>query len=103
MQSAEKDPNKEDYICAELTDVGALFDAPGQLRQFYPNLIQIERPYIAVDRNGDARVDHRALSDMQLFSQFFAQVTGNELTEDQANAYAGIMDDVRRSQRQGAL
>lgn len=103
MQSAEKDGSKDDYICAELTDVGALFDAPGQLRQFYPNLMQIERPYIAVDRNGDARVDHRALSDMQLFSQFFAQVTGNELTEDQANAYAGIMDDVRRSQRQGAL
>lgn len=103
MQAAEKDAGKEDYICAELTDVGALFDAPGQLRQFYPNLMQIERPYLALDRTGEVRVDHRALSDLQLFSQFFAQVTGHELTEDQADAYAGIMDDVRRSQRQGAL
>ena len=103
MMAAEKDGSREDYICAELTDAGALFDAPGQLRQVYPNLMQIERPYLSLDSNSQARVDHRALSDMQLFSQFFAQVTGGDLSEDQANAYAGIMDDLRRQERQGVV
>lgn len=103
LRGAEKDGARDDYILAELTDDGALFDASGQLRQFYPNLMQIERPYLTLAQGGEARVDHRALSDMQLFSQFFAQVTGGELSEAQANAYAHIMDELRRKERQEVL
>lgn len=95
--------HRNDYISVELLDKGAIFDAMGQLREVYPNVLHIERPFLEI--GGDLknpRGDHRKIDDLELFSSFYSQVTGEDLSEPQEQAYAAVVDDLRRSQREGA-
>lgn len=92
---------REDYIMAVLTDKEPILDARGKLSEIYPNLLHIERSYLmtAGEPGGTAR-DHRRLSDLELFRAFFSQVTGDELSPDQAEAYAAIVEDLHRAERE---
>ncbi|OPY60273.1 MAG: Nuclease SbcCD subunit D [Pelotomaculum sp. PtaU1.Bin065] len=85
--------NKEDYIMVTLKDTGALLDALGKLREIYPNVLHIERPFLL--DGGELRGprgDHRRLSDMDLFSSFFEQVTGVPLNSEEARTFAQTVE-----------
>jgi exonuclease SbcD len=81
----------DDYLMVTLQDRGPVLDAMGQLRQVYPNLLHVERALQVV--SGEAasvRLDHRCTSTDQLFSSFFRQVTGQDLTEAEVAAFADV-------------
>lgn len=93
--------NPEDYIMVTLLDKGAILDAMGQIRKVYPNALHLERPVL--DGGGQrpaSRVDHRVMDEVELFSQFFAQVTDDELTEEQKSAYVDLVRELRQHQRE---
>jgi DNA repair protein SbcD/Mre11 len=94
------DPGRDDYICATLTDTGALLDPMGRLREAYPNALAIELPE-SVGRRHDERLqaDPRR-GDAELFADFFRQVTGEPPGEAQAAAFAGVVDGLRRRERE---
>lgn len=97
-QAAE---SREDYVMAVLTDKEPILDAHGRLSEIYPNLLHIERSHLAAaGETGGAARDHRRLSDLELFRAFFSQVTGDELTPEQAEAYAEIVENLRRAERE---
>lgn len=80
ISGAAKDPHKEDFILARLTNQGAILEAMGKLRTAYPNALAIERTQHA---RGDGTVeahDHRKISTDELFSSFFKEMTGSELS-----------------------
>lgn len=88
---------KEDYIMVTLRDSGAILDVIGKLREVYPHVLHIERPYLTL--GGDLRGpggDHRRLSEMDLFSSFFRQVAGEELSPEQQKALAETVEDIYR-------
>ena len=74
----------DDYLMIALQDGGPVLDAMGQLRQVYPNLLHVQRalPIVAGDA-ANVRLDHRHTSTDHLFSSFFRQVTGKDLTQDE--------------------
>lgn len=93
--------NRHDYLAVTLKDTGAILDAIGKLREVYPNILHIERPHLG--QGGELRRpggDHRRLSEMDLFSSFFEQVTGSPLTGDQADSFAKTVEILYRRERE---
>ncbi len=92
---------KEDYLMVTLRDPGAILDPIGKLREVYPNVLHIERPYLT--SGGDLRGpggDHRHLSELDLFTSFFQQVAGEELSPEQQRVLADTVEQVYRQDYQ---
>lgn len=93
--------SREDYLMVTLLDREPILDAMGKLRSVYPNVLHMERPHLTAFGEVRGNIgDHRALSDAELFGAFFCQVTGEEINEEQAQAYASVVDDLRRRERE---
>jgi DNA repair protein SbcD/Mre11 len=93
--------NSEDYLQVVLEDTEPILDAMGQLRSVFPNLLSIERPYLSTcsTLNGPT-ADHRKLTEKQLFSSFFEQMTGQALYEEQEDEFSGVLEEVFRELRE---
>lgn len=101
LLSAE-DPAKDDYLEVLLTDAGPVLDAMGRLREVYPNVLHIRRPeHEPGAAEASDRPNVRAMDDAQLFKAFYAHVTGADLSVEQENAFASIVDEMRRREREG--
>jgi exonuclease SbcD len=101
LDGPESGENREDYLMVTLLDTGAILDAMGRLREVYPNALHVERP--ALDASSPAcrpAMDHRKLNDADLFTAFFSQATGDEISPDQAAAYAAVVDAMRQQERE---
>jgi exonuclease SbcD len=81
----------DDYLMVTLLDSGPVLDAMGQLKQIYPNLLHVQRaePRGTAEASG-LRLDHRRTSTDQLFSSFFRQVTGEDLTDAEFAAFTAV-------------
>jgi len=101
LEKARSDENQDDYIMVTLLDQQPVLNAIGRLREVYPNTLHIERPLFAPSTvRAQARADHLRLSEAEMFSSFFSQVTGEEMTEPEARAFADIIDALRRRERE---
>lgn len=93
--------NREDYVSAVVTDTEAILDAMGKLREVYPNVLHIERPFFDPHRGSRGiRLDHRKLGDLDMFRGFFREVTGLDLSDEQIKAYQDVVEDLKKSQRE---
>lgn len=93
----------DDYLMVTLQDRGPVLDAMGQLQQVYPNLLHVQRALPVV--SGEAaivRLDHRRTSTDQLFSSFFHQVTGQDLTAAEIAAFAEVYQHCQIEMREAA-
>ncbi len=95
--------SREDYLMVTLLDTGAVLDPIGRLREVYPNVLHVERPALWTggrDAGQGAGAERLRLDDMDLFRAFFLDVTGEQLSEEQEAAYASVVEDLRRRQRE---
>lgn len=91
--------NPEDYLLISLYDTGAILDAMARLREVYPNVLHLERPCPALGEGSPGPVgDHRKRTDADLFADFFIQVTGEPITEEQAAAYESVVQGLRNQE-----
>ena len=103
LNGPESGENPEDYLMVTLLDTGAILDAVGKLREVYPNVLHIERPGLAFGSNPThGGIDRRKLNDAALFADFFSEVTGSDLSCEEAAAYEFIVDDLRRCDREAS-
>lgn len=103
LQARPTDGTQEDYLLVTLEDREPILDVMGKLRQVYPNVMHIERPYLCT--TGDLRKpdhDYRHQSEAQLFGTFFSQVTGEILSEKQEVQMAKLLDEMFRQKREAA-
>jgi len=101
LEKARSDENQDDYIMVTLLDRQPILNAMGRLREVYPNTLHIERPLVAPSTvHAQAPADHLRLSEAEMFSSFFSQVTGEEMTEPEARAFADIIEALRRRERE---
>jgi len=92
---------KDDYLLVSLHDKGAILDAMRQLREVYPNVLHIERPF--TELGGEFKGfsgDHRRLDDSELFSSFFSQVNNDDLNDKQKKEYISVAEKLRRMERE---
>jgi len=82
-------PASKDYILARLLDTGALYDPLARLREHYPNITHIERPKLFHNAEATEKIAQRTLmrTDQDIFSDFYAAVTENELTVDEQKLF----------------
>jgi exonuclease SbcD len=102
-KGAAADAAIDDYLMITLQDRGPVLDAMGQLRQIYPNLLHVQRAEPVI--SGEAatvRLDHRRTSTDQLFSSFFRQATGQDLTEAESAAFAEVYQQSQIEMREAA-
>ena len=80
----------EDYILAVLTNEEELIDPIGTLRSVYPNVMQLQIERMTrKEETGPARTGNlKEKSPYELFEDFFLEVTGKELGEEQSKAAA---------------
>jgi exonuclease SbcD len=88
--------SREDYISVTLTDEGALLHPMDRLREVYPNILEVRRSVLSdAGELIGIRGDHRRMSELELFRAFFEQVTGQPLTEEQEEVFAGVVEGLR--------
>lgn len=92
----EEPENTEDYIHATLTDEEEIYDAIGQLRQVYPNLMVLDfensRTGQAVFPQIAASGDAAGKTPMDLFAAFYQMQNNNELTSEQIHVMERIFE-----------
>jgi len=94
--------NTEDYIMAILTDRGELIDAIGKLRAVYPNILRIEKEQFdreAGDSGTSAGGEFTQKNPLELFSEFYENVSGEEFSDEKKGLVAAIFDEVAQSGR----
>lgn len=86
----------QDYIRAILTDEDEVYDAIGQLRQVYPNVMRLDfensRSRPGVDSRSAASGDVTRQSPLELFEEFYTKQNNAGLTEDQRRIMLEILE-----------
>lgn len=93
----------QDYLLVSLLDRGPILDAMGRLHEVYPNVLHIERPVLGLEAERLLEpVTRGQLDETELFAAFFNQVTGEALNEEQQRAFAAIVNELRRKEREAS-
>ena len=93
--------DRNDYLAVTLLDTGALFNPMGKLREIYPNVLWI--PSRTTETAGEGtgpRIDHRKMTETELFAGFYREVTGEPLSAEQRKAFSTVADRLRQEDRE---
>jgi len=94
--------NCDDYIHAVLTDEGVLLDPIGKLRIVYPNILSLERG-ITISRSKDSRTSagegFKQKSKLELFKDFYENMTGNEFTPEKSRIIEKLINNLSTEER----
>ncbi|MGB0894645.1 MAG: exonuclease SbcCD subunit D [Parashewanella sp.] len=97
LTDAKADANDQDYIMVRLLDKHAILDAMGKLRSAYPNVLHLERTgLMAESKHSEIRKQHIKQNEMDMFSSFFSQTTGEVLTPQQTQAMTALLDSLHK-------
>jgi exonuclease SbcD len=93
--------NTEDYLKVTLLDDGSLIDPIGKLRQIYPNVLHLERKIETIDQKKlksftTAREEKK--SELDLFAQFYSQMTTADFTDEKREIMVGIINKVLKEE-----
>lgn len=84
-------PRSQDYVACVLSDTAALIEPFARLREVFPNLLTVERPFYAAGaavHGAPAEALRRDVT--ELFGDFFEQTVGQPLSEREAAMFAEI-------------
>jgi exonuclease SbcD len=100
LDAAPADEGRADYLCARLTDKGALLNAMAQLQQAYPNCLHLERPSLELEGRPTRLADLATRSESQHFAAFFEFVTDERLSAGERAAFDAVIDRLERRRRE---
>lgn len=100
--SVYQDTNVEDYLHVTLTDEGELLEPMAKLRQVYPNVLALE--FEAKDRQSgenktSAGEGYKQKSKLELFRDFYCDLTGREFTPAKERLVAKVITEVEDRER----
>jgi len=99
--------NRDDYIMACLSDPDPVWDCMNRLREVYPNIMQVDWSAGLGGAGGPERlagagVDHRSRTELELFCEFWEQVTGEPMGEDETAAVVALLEQVKAGREAAA-
>lgn len=99
IEQGKTDPHADDYILVRLTDTHAILNAMAKLREVYANVLHLEKPGImATSENHELQREKLKASEMDMFRDFFNQVQGRDLTEDQDSALQEVISELHKTE-----
>ncbi|MDR6123947.1 exonuclease SbcD [Bacillus sp. SLBN-46] len=90
-----------DYLKVTLLDEGALIDPINKLRQVYPNVLHLERKIDITDlkkKQSFSAIRSEKKSELELFEQFYSEITTSDFTSDKKAVMAEIIEKVLREE-----
>ena len=101
VAAGKRDPGREDYVLARLTDEGALLEPMARLREAYPNALAIERVVFGLGHGPQARTpDHRRATTHALFESFWQELTDGPLSDAERPVLAAIITAIEAAERE---
>lgn len=101
MASLVGSPRCEDYVACVLEDTEAQLDAFGRLREVFPNLLTVERPFYAAGTGASGVASEALRRDVpDLFADFFEQIAGQPLSAEETRMFAEIHAAWQAGQRE---
>ncbi|MCR2820607.1 exonuclease SbcCD subunit D [Lederbergia panacisoli] len=89
----------DDYLKVTLLDEGALIDPINKLRQIYPNVLHLEKRIEQYDlrkKHSLSHVGFERKSELDLFNDFYNEMTTSEFSEEKRRLMAQMIDDVKK-------
>ncbi|WP_212963281.1 exonuclease SbcCD subunit D [Siminovitchia fordii] len=89
----------DDFLKVTLLDEGALLDPINKLRAVYPNILHLERKIEMVDlekRQTIKSVQRDRKTELDLFSEFYKEMTTSDFTEQKRDLMNEVIDSVRK-------
>ena len=96
LAAGKNDPQCDDYLRIQLTDTHAILDVMNKLRDVYPNVLHLERPGLVSQRSVQADRERLQRGELSMFCDFYQQVTGDELTEEQNQIVTRELEQLQR-------
>lgn len=101
LAQGKTDIKREDYLTVRLLDKHAILDAMGKLRAVYPNVLHLERTgLMAGQQQVTLSRDHIKKGEMDMFRDFFSQVSGESLTQAQQAVMDELLTKLHNEERQ---
>ena len=95
LEEGLHDPEFEDYLLIRLTDTHAILDAMGKLREVYPNVLHLEKTGImSLGETQERGSEMLKRKPMDMFLDFYSQVSGNKMTHEQNIALEKIIKNL---------
>lgn len=95
--------DKNAYYMVSLTNKEPQLDAIGKLRNVYPNVLHIQRPELfKMHQTSGTALDHRKLSECDLFKTFFQETTGDLMNPEQIDYLQNIITDITTREREAS-
>ena len=101
LKQGATDPNHQDYLLIRLTDQNAILDPMSKLRQVYENVLHIEKTWLQDSGNLQVNRDKLKRGELDMFQDFFKQVSGQDLTPEQHTAITNIITSTVNSTEGG--
>ncbi len=102
LAKGQGDPKADDYLLVRLTDRHAILDPMGKLRAVYPNVLHLEKPGMLGSQQRQQLSRERLRFDaLDMFSDFFAQTSGEPMNTEQASAMSKLIGELKRDEEQG--
>lgn len=90
----------EDYLMVTLLDQGVIIDVMPRLREVYPNLLHIRKPFVEAGSNRTmGSAEYRKLGEKELFASFVSQVTGEEISQAQLKEFEKVQEKIKTKGR----
>ena len=103
IQQGKLDPNSDDYLLVRLTDRHAILDPMGKLRSVYPNVLHLEKPGMLEAGDPQLNRDQLKRSELEMFRDFFNQVSGHDLNAEQDQALVKTLAELHRADAPATL
>ncbi|MEH6469937.1 MAG: exonuclease SbcCD subunit D [Halopseudomonas sp.] len=101
LEQGKTDPHSDDYLLVRLTDRHAILDPMGKLRAVYPNVLHLEKPGMLETGEQQMNRDKLKRGELEMFRDFFEQVSGQPLSSDQDSALSQTLAELHRSETPG--
>ena len=94
-----EEENGKDYIRAIITNEEPVYDAIGQLRRIYPNVLKLEVQNSKILSNIEFKTENlqkvKSKSEVELFNEFYKFQNNIELNEEQINLIQEIVKEIK--------
>ena len=100
LEQGKVDPNNDDYLLVRLTDRHAILDPMGKLRAVYPNVLHLEKPGMLATGEQKMNKENLQRGELEMFRDFFVQITGQPVSEEQDAAIQGVINELNKQETQ---
>ncbi len=97
IELAKKHPYKDNYFLIRIKDERAILDPMNKLREYLPNVLQIEKTIL---KNNSVRTNLKNTekrSEYDMFKDFYKEVSGNTLNDLEENIILNTIKEVHKN------